>query len=141
MKNNLLSLIAFFSFFLAQNASAFVIENMAISQTEETMVFDGNPVGVWDYTVTGAGPEYEKGVLFIRKDKSGYVVEVNLGNGTLTGQDVQIEGSSVKFNIILEGTERVSVVLQVVDDSIVGKSYSSQGTYNIQGTRKIPRDG
>lgn len=140
MKNNLQFLICIFSLLSVQNSNAFVFETVSIPCYEKAFFFNGNPIGVWNYRVFGAGPEYEKGVLFIRKDKDEYVVEVHLGNGTLIGQDVEIEGGFVKFNINLEGTERVSVVLQVVDDTIVGKSYSSQGTFDIQGTRKIPRE-
>ena len=140
MKKNLLFLVGVFSLFSVQNSKAFVLKTLTIPQSEEADVFNGNPIGVWNYKVFGAGPEYEEGVLFIRKDSEEYVVEVHLGNGTLIGQDVEIEGGSVKFNVNLEGMERVSVVLQVVDDTIVGKSYSSQGTYDIQGTRKIPRE-
>ena len=141
MRRNFLFFIGIFSFLFIQNMSASILhatKTLVAIQNINTVNVD--PIGVWDYTVAGAGSEYEKGLLFIRKENENYIVEVQLSAGVLTGQDVQIEGDTVKFNIIIEGTDRVSVVLQVADDEISGNSYSSQGNYKIVGKRKLPQE-
>ena len=141
MRRNFLFFIGTFSFLFIQNMSASILhvtKTLVVIQKINPVNVD--PIGVWDYTVVGAGSEYEKGLLFIRKENENYVVEVQLSTGVLTGQDVQIEGDTVKFNIIIEGTDRVSVVLQVEDDTISGNSYSSQGNYKIVGKRKLPQE-
>ena len=140
MKRTIFFLIGTFVFLLSQNGGASVLHDTEIAKGDEVLsLFSSNPIGVWDYTVLGAGSEYERGILFIRKENNDYFVEVQLTAGTLTGQDVQIEGNSIRFNIFIDGTERVSVVLQVVDDTISGNSYSSQGTFKIEGKRKSPQ--
>lgn len=128
-----------FSFLFAVKTDAFVPQRTLVSLEIEELVYD-NPLGVWIYKVAGAGEKYEKGVLFIRKENENYILEVQLSNGTLTGQDVQVEGDSVKFNLNIEGVERVSIVLEVKDNTISGKSYSSHGMYEITGTRKLPKE-
>lgn len=141
MKRNILFFIGTFLFLFIQNMSASILratETLVVIQNINLVHVD--PIGVWDYMVAGAGSEYEKGLLFIRKENENYVVEVQLSAGVLTGQDVQIEGDSIKFNIIIEGTDRVSVVLQVADDTISGNSYSSQGNFKIVGKRKLPQE-
>ncbi len=139
MKRTFLSFMVTFAFLAIQNSHATPLHNTKTTQVFQILdSVSNNPIGVWNYTVSGAGSEYEKGLLFIRKENDAYVVEVQLSAGTLSGQDVEIEDDNVKFNIIIEGTERVSVVLKVVDDTISGNSYSRQGTFKILGKRVLP---
>lgn len=97
-----------------------------------------NPIGVWEYTVFGAEAPYDKGVLFVKDVNGVKKVDVQLRYGTLTGQDVEVNDNTIKFNINIEGIERVSVVLLVAEDDISGEAYSNQGTFKIQGKRKLP---
>ncbi len=105
---------------------------------EGSAKFLNKPVGVWEYTVFGAEAPYDKGVLFVNKSEGMFTVDVKLTHGTLTGQDVQVDSNTIKFNMNIEGMERVSVVLIVKDDEISGEAYSNQGTFKIQGKRKLP---
>ncbi|MFX0555222.1 hypothetical protein ACOCEA_00390 [Maribacter sp. CXY002] len=99
---------------------------------------ENNPIGVWEYTVFGAEAPYEKGVLFVENNNGAHKVDIQLSNGTLTGQDVEVRENTIKFNMNIEGMERVSVVLWVSNDDISGEAYSNQGTFKIQGKRKLP---
>ena len=62
-----------------------------------------NPLGVWQYSVLGADSQYKEGTLFVRKENDIYIVEVQLSNGTLTGQDVSVKNNTIKFNLNIEG--------------------------------------
>ncbi len=110
-----------------------VMTNLLTSATTN----DG-PLGVWEYEVNGTEDAYRKGVLFVRLENGQHIVEVHLGNGVLNGQDVQVQGNMLKFIVNLDGVERVSVVLNADKDNIVGEASSSQGTFNIKGSRKLP---
>jgi hypothetical protein len=103
-----------------------------------TSIFDKGVVGVWDYEVEGTEDAYRKGVLFVRMEKGMPVVEVHLGNGVLTGQDVKIVGDTLNFIVNLDGVERVVIVLNAKDDKILGEASSAQGNFAISGTRKLP---
>jgi hypothetical protein len=103
-----------------------------------TTVVNKGVVGVWDYEVEGTEDAYRKGVLFVRMENGAPIVEVHLGNGVLTGQDVQLKGNTLKFIVNIEGTERVSVVLNAAADTIQGQASSSQGSFTIKGIRKLP---
>lgn len=96
------------------------------------------PLGVWDYEVSGTEDAYKKGVLFVRLENGQHKVEVHLGNGVLNGQDVEVNGNTLKFMVNIDGVERVAVVLNANEDSLVGEASSSQGTFKIKGSRKLP---
>ncbi|WP_396635370.1 hypothetical protein [Maribacter sp. R77961] len=97
-----------------------------------------NPFGVWIYNAEGTSPEYKTGVFFIREENGKHIVEVQLETGTLTGQDVQVNKNMIKFNMNIEGLERISVVLMIKGNIIEGETSSTRGTYKIRGTRKMP---
>ncbi|PIB29604.1 hypothetical protein BFP77_05475 [Maribacter sp. 4U21] len=97
-----------------------------------------NPFGVWLYTAEGTSPEYRTGMFFIREENGEHIVEVQLDTGTLSGQDVQVSNDMIKFNMNIEGLERISVVLMVSGNTIEGETSSARGIYKISGTRKIP---
>ncbi|WP_286815127.1 hypothetical protein, partial [Maribacter sp. UBA849] len=56
----------------------------------------------------------------------------------LTGQDVVVKDNGINFNVNFEGLKRVSFVLVVENDKIVGESYSAIGTSEIFGVRQLP---
>lgn len=103
-----------------------------------TLVVDKGVVGVWNYEVEGTEDAYSKGVLFVRLENGQYIVEVHLGAGVLTGQDVNVEDDTLKFIVNLDGVERVAIVLNAKDDKIIGEASSTQGSFAINGTRKLP---
>ncbi|WP_027078441.1 hypothetical protein [Maribacter antarcticus] len=102
-----------------------------------TTIVDKGVLGVWDYEVEGTEDVYRKGVLFVRMEKGIAVVEVHLGNGVLTGQDVKIVGDTLKFIVNLDGVERVAIVLNAKGDKMLGEASSNQGSFIIKGTRKL----
>lgn len=102
------------------------------------MLLNEDPVGVWDYEVEGTEATYRAGVLFIRKENGVHFVEVHLGNGVLNGQDVQVQGNTIKFTLNLDGLERVSIVLNVAEDVVLGQATTDEDSYTIKGTRKLP---
>lgn len=95
-------------------------------------------LGVWEYTMTNVDAPYEKGVFFITKKGDFYDVAVKLTTGMLTGQDVLVKGNGINFNVNFEGLKRVSFVLVVEDDKIMGESYSTIGNSEIFGVRQLP---
>ncbi|HET8736841.1 MAG TPA: hypothetical protein VFM69_09595 [Pricia sp.] len=95
-----------------------------------------NLVGGWSYTVEGAPQGYEKGLLMIIRDGDGYKVQIQVGGGTLLGEDVKVKGNTIDFEVMVEGG-RVSVNLTAKGETISGKSTSSEGSYNIEGTKTL----
>ncbi|MFS4467150.1 hypothetical protein [Maribacter sp. 2210JD10-5] len=84
-----------------------------------------------------AATEYKEGFFVVRKEKGEYVVEIELRNGSMNGQDVKVNGDVIKFNMNIEGIERVSVMLKIKGDKMEGKTYSNEGNYSITGARQI----
>lgn len=95
-------------------------------------------LGVWEYTMTKVKSPYTDGVLCITKQQGTYNVAIIFSNGTLTGQDVNIAHHDIKFNMNVSGLERVSFVLLVDGDRIIGESYSKNGSSHVIGSRKYP---
>lgn len=115
------------------------IEDEVFYPVDNFAPLEDSPLGVWVYSVSDADPEYSNGVLYIEEKKKGtYAVFVQLKNGTLTGQDVEVEGNTVKFGMNIEGVERVVVELEVKGDFLKGEVYTSQGPLKIEGNRKLP---
>lgn len=132
-------LVGFLVFGLTISFGAHAASSVAnpIKELQNLLISDG-PVGVWDYEVEVTEDGYRTGTLFVRKENGVHVVEVHLGNGVLNGQDVQVKGNTLKFNLNLDGVERVSVVLNAEEDTILGQVTSNQGNFTIKGTRKLP---
>ncbi len=95
-----------------------------------------NLVGGWSYTVEGAPSKYEKGLLVIVKDGDSYKVQLQVGDGTLMGENVKVKGNTIDFEVMVEG-ERVSVNLTAKGDQISGSSTSSEGSYSINGEKTL----
>lgn len=106
---------------------------------EQTVVND-TVLGVWKYRMSNVDAPYEKGLFFITKNKHSYEVAVKLSTGILTGQDVVVNDRGVNFNVNFEGLKRVSFVLMVEKDKIMGETYSSNGTSEILGVRQLPEE-
>lgn len=117
---------------------------MAISQhsseidTESSLIAD-KFVGGWSYTAEGAPEGYEKGLLVIVKEGDGYRVQVQFGGGTLLGDNVKVKGSTISFEVIVEGG-KVDYTLTAKGNTISGKSTSSEGSYSIKGEKTISMD-
>ncbi|MFD0796786.1 hypothetical protein ACFQZJ_04890 [Maribacter chungangensis] len=130
-------LLGFLVFLFGTNQGVFAAPDNQVVVLE-SITNDKGPLGVWDYEVEGTEDAYRKGVLFVRMEDGKPIVEVHLGNGVLNGQDVQLKGDTLKFIVNIDGVERVSVVLNAEDDTILGQASSAQGSFTIKGTRKMP---
>ncbi len=117
---------------------------MAISQhstdivTESSLIAD-KFVGGWSYTVEGAPESYKKGLLVIVKVGDGYKVQFQVDGGTLLGDNVRVKGSTISFDVMVEGA-KVAITLTVKGDTISGKSTSSEGSYSIKGEKTLSMD-
>ena len=96
-------------------------------------------VGGWSYTVEGAPEGYKDGLLVIVKEGDAYKVQVQIGGGTLLGENVKVNGSTITFDVMVEGS-KVAVSLTTKGDTISGKSTSSEGSLNINGKKTISMD-
>lgn len=91
--------------------------------------------GTWDYTVQDVPPEYSKGVLHVSKKKRVHMVQIELPNGTLDGENVVVKKKELNFSISVEGQE-VDVSLSLDGDTFTGESSSPDGVFPLQGTRR-----
>lgn len=91
-------------------------------------------VGGWSYTVEGAPEGYKDGLLVIVKEGNGYKVQVQIGGGTLLGENVQVKGNTITFDVMVEGG-KVAVTLTAKGDTITGTSTSSEGSLTINGKK------
>ncbi|HEA19331.1 hypothetical protein LCGC14_0670780 [marine sediment metagenome] len=115
---------------------------MAKSQDSKeniTLALADKFVGGWSYTVEGAPEGYKDGLLVIVKEGDGYKVQVQIGGGTLLGENVQVKGSTITFDVMVEGG-KVAVALTAKGDTITGKSTSSEGSLTINGKKTISMD-
>ncbi len=115
---------------------------MAISQNttdNASTLTDDKLVGGWSYTVEGAPEGYENGLLIIVKEGDSYKVQVQIGGGTLLGENVKVNGSTINFDVMVEGG-KVAVTLTAKGSAISGKSTSSEGSYTIIGEKTLSMD-
>ncbi len=106
--------------------------------TESILIAD-KLVGGWSYTVEGAPEGYEKGLLVIVKEGDEYKVQVQVGGGTLLGDNVKVKGNTISFDVMVEGG-KTAVTLTAKGDTISGKGTSSEGSYSIKGEKTISMD-
>ncbi len=127
------------SLFVAILCLIAVLPVMAISQnTADTasLPIGDKFVGGWSYTVEGAPAGYENGLLIIVKEGDSYKVQVQIGSSTLLGDNVKVNGSTINFDVMVEGG-KVAVSLTAKGDTITGKSTSSEGSYTIKGEKTL----
>lgn len=105
------------------------------TDTESLFIYD-KLVGGWSYTVEGAPEGYENGLLIIVKEGGSYKVQVQIAGGTLLGENVKVNGSTINFDVMVEGG-KVAVSLTAKGDTISGKSTSSEGSYTIKGEKTL----
>ncbi|MEP2278302.1 hypothetical protein [Maribacter sp.] len=129
-----LLILVFCSF---SSVSSYELEKAFKQISEETNSND-SVLGVWKYTMSNVDVPYEKGMFFITQKGGSYDVAVKLKTGMLTGQDVIVRNNGINFNVNFEGLKRVSFVLTVEGDKIVGESYSAIGVSEIVGVRQQP---
>ena len=109
------------------------------SKENITLAMADKFVGGWSYTVEGAPEGYKDGLLVIVKEVDGYKVQVQVGGGTLLGENVQVKGSTITFDVMVEGG-KVAVKLTVKGDTLTGTSTSSEGSLTINGKKTISMD-
>ncbi|WP_157483915.1 hypothetical protein [Maribacter hydrothermalis] len=112
--------------------------DLKISIFQEGLLSKEPALGVWNYTMTNVDSVYDHGVLFVTKNENTYDIAVKFSNGILNGQDVVVKNNKVNFNINIAGLERVSFVLMIEGDKIMGESYSEKGSSAILGERQHP---
>ncbi len=91
--------------------------------------------GTWDYTVQDVPPEYSNGVLHVTKKKRVHMVQIELPNGTIDGENVEVKKKDLNFSISIEG-QVVDVSLSLDGDTFTGESSSPDGVFPLQGTRR-----
>ena len=138
--NHVLIKIVLFTNVLFMNS---FIENRSINSSydvlEHEQIIDKNPVlGVWEFLMPEADAPYRKGRIFISKPNDVYQVVISLKTGSLNGQDVKVDNNRINFNINKEGIDRISFVLEVEGDKMIGESYSESGSNEVLAKRQIP---
>ena len=120
--------------------SAINVQNLESSTNvlQDQIVSSETILGVWNFTMSNAESAYEKGVLFISKNAGTYDIVIKYPEGIYTCQDVVIDIDRINFNVNIAGLERVSFVLMVEGDRIIGESYSNAGSSQILGIRQLP---
>lgn len=120
--------------------SAINVQNLESSTNvlQDQIVSSETILGVWNFTMSNVESTYEKGVLFISKNAGTYDVAIKYPEGIYTCQDVVIDIDRINFNVNIAGLERVSFVLMVEGDRIMGESYSNAGSSQILGIRQLP---
>ena len=120
--------------------SAINVQNLESSTNvlQDQIVSSETILGVWNFTMSNAESAYEKGVLFISKNEGTYDIAIKYSEGIYTCQDVVIDIDRINFNVNIAGLERVSFVLMVEGDRIIGESYSNAGSSQILGIRQLP---
>ncbi|WP_297705467.1 hypothetical protein [uncultured Eudoraea sp.] len=92
--------------------------------------------GSWNYTVQDVPVEYSTGVLHISKKKKVYTVELELPEGNLPTDNVRVDKNKLTFSVDIEGST-VDVALIMDGDSFKGESNTPDGTFMLEGNRRI----
>lgn len=92
--------------------------------------------GGWEYTVEGAPEGFEKGFMLVVNQNGTYKIQLQMGGGTFMGESVIAKGSKLNFSVDVEG-EKVTVALVMKGSKFTGTSISSQGVFNVMGTKTI----
>jgi len=107
----------------------------AVEVTIENSIKD-KFAGGWSYTVEGAPEGYTEGFLLIVKDGDTHKVQIQIAGATMQAENVSSKGNDIMFDVMVEG-DKVAVTLTVDGSKISGKSVSSQGTFNVSGTKTL----
>jgi hypothetical protein len=94
-------------------------------------------IGAWSYTVENVDYQYSTGILLITKEEGIYNVQVQLSDGNISGEEIEVNDNNISFAVYIEG-QKVSVSLMADGDKIKGESSSSEGVYKIEGTKVMP---
>ena len=94
-------------------------------------------IGAWSYTVENVDYQYSTGILLITKEEGIYNVQVQLSDGNISGEEIEVNDNNISFAVYIEG-QKVSVSLIADGDKIKGESSSSEGVYKIEGTKVMP---
>ena len=92
--------------------------------------------GSWDYSVQDVPVEYSSGVLHISKKKKVYIVKLELPGGNLPTDNVRVDKNKLTFSVDIEGSI-VDVALIMDGDSFKGESNTPDGTFMLEGNRRI----
>ncbi len=111
-------------------------EDFSLLDSELETVVKDKFAGGWAYTVQGAPEGYGEGLLLIVKEGKTYKVQVQIGGATMLGQNVSTKGSTIMFDVMVEG-DKVAVSLTVDGSKISGTSSSSQGTFTVEGVKTL----
>ena len=92
--------------------------------------------GSWDYSVQDVPVEYSSGVLHISKKRKVYTVKLELPGGDLPADNVKVDKNKLTFSVDIEGS-MVDVALIMDGDSFKGESNTPDGTFMLEGNRRI----
>ena len=121
---------------LLLSASTVIYGNTIKQDKFDVLVTADELVGAWVYTVDNVDYQYSKGVLLIAKENGEYNVQVQLSQGVIPGEEVEVDGNTITFSVNIEG-QTISVKLTVEGEKIFGESSSSDGVFKIVGTKQV----
>lgn len=92
--------------------------------------------GSWEYSIQDVPVEYSSGVMHISKKKKVYSVELEMPGGSLPADNVSVDKNKLTFSVDIEGSI-VDVSLIMDGDSFKGESNTPDGTFMLEGNRRI----
>lgn len=92
-------------------------------------------IGYWEYHVPGVDPMYQNGILHVAKQEGNITVNIELPNGSIPTEDVEVNGNEIKFALYVEGG-RVEVAVVFEGDTLTGSGSSDSGPFTLTGSRK-----
>ena len=96
---------------------------------------NSNVEGVWSYEASGTPYEYSKGEITIKQVDNAHEVVVSVNYSNLKGDNVNVDGGKVKFNLYVEDL-KVEVELNIEGDKLTGQAKSYEGNFALKGQRK-----
>jgi len=133
LKNfGLISLLLIFS----NSYSLEMCNTLDMVESSDIVVKKKKWTGSWDYSVQDVPVEYSSGVLHISKKKKVYTVKLELPAGNLPADNVRVDKNKLTFSVDIEGS-MVDVALIMDGDSFKGESYTPDGTFMLEGNRRI----
>lgn len=121
---------------LLLNATTVMSKNTIETDKSDVSITKDELIGTWFYTVENVDYQYSKGALLITKENENYNVQVQLSQGVISGDEIEVNGNTITFSVNIEG-QTIAVKLTVEGEKISGESSSADGVFKIVGTRQV----
>ena len=113
----------------------FTIAILLIVASCESSMQDHGILGTWNYTVEDAPFGFQTGKVIFFEEDSAMKAKIKIYGFSIDTENLMIDGTKVSFTSQVEH-EQISIVLDLVDDQLIGEVRASEGAMYIVMVKK-----